>query len=425
MYVDHLRLNSPLSQLVLVGIICCVMIGAYNSSYGIGTLGNLDRRGTTTVNTVFYVTCSLASIISGSLNNMLGPKLIFLIGCGTYIIYFLMIWFSSNAHDTLTIVGATFAGFGCAIIWTAQGVIMMAYPMENQKGRYFGIFWAIFNIGAFVGGLLTLCGVTSNVASVSFAVLTGISSLISLLLVNPATVVRNDGSRVTTKTQFQVHHELRQLPKTFMHKKLLLLCPLFFYSNWFYSYRFGSFNSELFTTRTRAFNSIFYWASQILGSLTFGQFLDNPLFTRPKRAVLGLYFLTFFYAATWLGCIFMERSRNEIKAHQGMDITENHYTGPLVLLLLCGISDSMIQTWCYWMLGAITNNAMILSRFSGFYKCIQAAGTAIAWSIALELQPLDLVLINCAIFFTGVPFAYFAARDITKANHFPVHTDDS
>ncbi|KAK9713047.1 hypothetical protein K7432_006731 [Basidiobolus ranarum] len=357
---------------------------------------------------------------------MLGPKLIILIGCGTYIIYFLMIWFASDTRDSFTIIGAIFAGFGCAIIWAAQGVIMMAYPMENQKGRYFGIFWAIFNLGAFVGGLLTLCGLTYNVVSVSFAILAVISGLISLLLVNPATVVRSDGSRVTTKTKFHLHHELRQLPHTFLHRKLLLLIPLFFYSNWFYSYRFGSFNSELFSPRTRAFNATFYWASQILGCMTFGQFLDNPLFTRPKRAILGLTFLTLFYTATWIGCIFMELSRAEITKNSGIDIVDNQYTGSLVLLLLSGISDSMIQTWCYWLLGSITNNAMILSRCSGFYKCIQSAGTAISWYISLlDVTSLTLVWINCALFLVSVPFAYLAARDVTKANHLPVHTDDS
>ncbi|ORX79801.1 hypothetical protein K493DRAFT_320995 [Basidiobolus meristosporus CBS 931.73] len=301
----------------------------------------------------------------------------------------------------------------------------MAYPMENQKGRYFGIFWIIFNSGAFIGGLLTLCGLNYSTVNVSFVALTILSGILSLLLINPATVVRGDGTRVTTKTKFQLHHEIRQIPHAFLHRKLLLLVPLFFYSNWFYSYRFRNFNNELFSVRTHAFNAMFYWASQMLGSLTFGQFLDNPLFTRPKRALLGLLFLTVFYTTTWAGCIILELSRSSIVAQGGIDIVDNNYIGSLVLLLLCGISDAMIQTWCYWILGAITNNAMILSRFSGFYKCIQSAGTAISWYIPLlHVSPMLLVIINCSLFLGSIPFAYLAAKGISKANHIPVHTDD-
>jgi hypothetical protein len=30
--------------------------------------------------------------------------------------------------------------------------MMMAYATESQKGLFIGIFWAIFNLGAVVGG---------------------------------------------------------------------------------------------------------------------------------------------------------------------------------------------------------------------------------------------------------------------------------
>lgn len=42
-------------------------------------------------------------------------------------------------------------GFCAALLWTAQGSLMMSYPTESQKGMYIGIFWAIFNLGGVVG----------------------------------------------------------------------------------------------------------------------------------------------------------------------------------------------------------------------------------------------------------------------------------
>lgn len=32
-------------------------------------------------------------------------------------------------------------GITAALLWSAQGEIMMSYPLEKDKGRAFGIFW--------------------------------------------------------------------------------------------------------------------------------------------------------------------------------------------------------------------------------------------------------------------------------------------
>lgn len=33
---------------------------------------------------------------------------------------------------------------------------MMSYPLEKDKGKAFGIFWAIFQFGSFIGALIAL-----------------------------------------------------------------------------------------------------------------------------------------------------------------------------------------------------------------------------------------------------------------------------
>lgn len=32
---------------------------------------------------------------------------------------------------------------------------MLAYPTENQKGKFIGIFWSIFNLGGVVGAAVS------------------------------------------------------------------------------------------------------------------------------------------------------------------------------------------------------------------------------------------------------------------------------
>jgi hypothetical protein len=43
-----------------------------------------------------------------------------------------------------------------ALLWSAQGEIMMSYPLEKDKGKAFSIFWAIFQFGTFIGSVIAL-----------------------------------------------------------------------------------------------------------------------------------------------------------------------------------------------------------------------------------------------------------------------------
>jgi hypothetical protein len=40
---------------------------------------------------------------------------------------------------------------------------------------------------------------------------------------------------------------------------IVLLFPLFWASNWFYTYEFNDMNAYYFNIRTRALNNLFYW----------------------------------------------------------------------------------------------------------------------------------------------------------------------
>ncbi len=47
-------------------------------------------------------------------------------------------------------------GITAALLWSAQGSIMMSYPLEKDKGKAFAIFWAIFQFGSFIGSVIAL-----------------------------------------------------------------------------------------------------------------------------------------------------------------------------------------------------------------------------------------------------------------------------
>ena len=70
--------------------------------------------------------------------------------------------FSSSAMNIhpragpFVIAAGAILGICAGLLWTAQGSLMLAYPTEDQKGKFIGIFWGIFNMGAVVGASVSL-----------------------------------------------------------------------------------------------------------------------------------------------------------------------------------------------------------------------------------------------------------------------------
>jgi hypothetical protein len=57
---------------------------------------------------------------------------------------------------TFNIASGAILGIGAGLLWTAQGSLMLAYPTENNKGKFIAIFWTIFNLGGVVGATVSL-----------------------------------------------------------------------------------------------------------------------------------------------------------------------------------------------------------------------------------------------------------------------------
>ncbi|ORY04329.1 hypothetical protein K493DRAFT_404710 [Basidiobolus meristosporus CBS 931.73] len=390
-------LKTSLGQLIVLSLTFCFIQGTYNIYYGSGTLGGINVSTSVGNNVALYSTFSIVSVFAGSAHNGLGPRVCIIIGGITYMIYVASLWYYLYTGNTfLSIIGASMVGFGASLSWGAANTILMAYPMENQKGRFFGIFWILFNLGSLIGGFLPLMQVELNYVTIGFLCLMLVGVSVAWLLVPPALVIRENSTYVSDPCRFNLFDELYQIYNSFRCQYLLLLFPLFFYSNFFYAYRLGHLIHDSFTDRTHMFNTVTYWAAQMLGAFTFGQFLDCSLITRSKRGNLN-------------------RSHGLTAP---TDLVDSNYSSALVLMLLCGFADAIVQSYCCWILGAKTNNASILSRYGGIYKAVQSAGAATAWFISTTSIPSWLVIvINFSLFCIALLLAYFVARGITNTNY--------
>lgn len=234
------RYNSPLVQVILVSFVCFATVGMFSA------VGNLGAGGTQSItlsditSAVLYALFALTGLVAGSFNNIFGPRVTLFCGSLGYALYLAALWvYQEKAQSWFLIFSGAVLGACAALLWTAQGCIMLSYPLEKEKGRSFSIFWAIFNCGSLMGGLIAL-GInikqgglnavkTSTYIAFFAIIMVGVAATWTLL--PPNRVVRTDGTLVKVQKNNTVRQEVSALLSTLKKREILLLLPMFFASN--------------------------------------------------------------------------------------------------------------------------------------------------------------------------------------------------
>jgi hypothetical protein len=56
-----------------------------------------------------------------------------------------LVSFQTQGTQWFVIFAGAIQGITAALLWSAQGEVMMSYPLEKDKGKMFGIFWGAFS----------------------------------------------------------------------------------------------------------------------------------------------------------------------------------------------------------------------------------------------------------------------------------------
>ncbi|XP_044493167.1 UNC93-like protein 1 isoform X2 [Mangifera indica] len=389
---SRFRCNSPITQVCLIGVICFCCPGMYSALSGMGGGGQVNPEAADNANTALYSTFAIFSILGGGIYNLLGPRVTLLFACPTYTLYAgAFLYYNHYQHQLFPIVAGALLGVGAGFLWAAEGAIMTSYPPPNRKGTYISIFWTIFSTGGVVGGLIPFilnynrhddAASLNDTTYIGFMCFMSAGALLSLAILPPRLVVRDDGSRCTNINYSSVTTEATEIAKLFLNWRMLLLVPPSWASNFFYSYQFNNVNAALFNLRTRALTSVFYWAAQMVGSVGIGYVLDFSFESRRKRGLVGIGVVALLGTAIWGGGLANQLTYSHPKTVK-LDFKDSgaDFAGPFVLYFSYGMLDAMFQSMVYWVIGALANDSETLSRYTGFFKGVQSAGAAVAWQI--------------------------------------------
>lgn len=146
---------SPMSQLLIISFVCFLCPGMFNAVQGLGNGGQVDSKDVANANTALYSSFAVIGFLAGSFANTIGLKLTAGFGGFGYFLYVAaLLSYNHNKNDGFLIFTGALLGFCAALLWTAQGTVMMSYPDEKSKGKFISTFWIIFNMGAVIGSLV-------------------------------------------------------------------------------------------------------------------------------------------------------------------------------------------------------------------------------------------------------------------------------
>ncbi|KAI1619995.1 major facilitator superfamily domain-containing protein [Exophiala viscosa] len=375
--------SNPMVQIVVVSIILFLNPGMYNALSGLGGAGQVDATAQNNAGIALHTTFAVIGFVVGIAHNYLGTKWTMAIGGLGYCVYSAaFLCYNHTKNQGFVIFSGALLGFCAAFLWCAQGVVMMSYPVESQRGRAISITWLLFNLGAVIGAAVSLgenwsvkAGHVTDGTYVAFIVLEATGALLCCFLTPSDKIIRKDGTRVQKIVHPGLKSDIVGLYKTLVTDPwIVLLFPMFFASNYFYTYQFNDVNAYYFSTRTRAFNNVFYWIAQIIGAGVFGLFLDWTRFTRRTRTLMAWAILFVLVMAIWGGGYKFLLKTNRHVTGPEMDLFDTDYIWYLILYMCYGLLDSLWQVFCYYTMGAMTNDPFKLAYYVGFYKSIQAVG---------------------------------------------------
>ncbi|ODV76759.1 MFS general substrate transporter [Suhomyces tanzawaensis NRRL Y-17324] len=397
------RFSDSMTQVVMLSFVVFMTPGMYNALSGIGaSIKDVKTSDNSVV--ALYSTFATIGFFGGTICNTIGVRASLIFGGIGYALYSasLLCYYHTENKGFVIFAGA-FLGVCASVLWAAQGSIIMSYPAEGQKGRALMVFWVIFNLGAVIGSIIPLANNLENKNSfvndgtyIAFIILMCLGSVIAFFMLPISKVWKADGTRVMTKAHPNWKKELMDMGRLLIKEpKIYFLFPMFFSSNWFYTYQFNEFNAGRFNLRTRSLNSLLYWFSQMVGAVAIGTVLDMGRYRRSVRAKIGWVIVFLTGMAIWGGGLkfqlgFTREDVTPIKHADGtitparlapIDYKEGKYIGPMFLYMFYGVYDAIFQNFILWTLGAMSNNPKKTALYGGFYKGIQSAAAAIAWRL--------------------------------------------
>ncbi|EXJ79501.1 hypothetical protein A1O1_08765 [Capronia coronata CBS 617.96] len=413
-----------------MGSVVGLTAGLYQSLNLLGAGGGKPNSAQTiqVVNATLCAVYAVSAAFGGSVLNTIGPAITSIFGIIGYALYVAGLWyFDQTAHEWFPIFGGVAIGISAGLIFVTMGSVAMSYSEEEERGSFIATSANLQATGSAIGDFIPLiinrhsteaAGVPVAVYIIIIAMM-GCGCLLALTLRPPSKVFRDDGTQVAVLPARGYVEELKANLEIFKDWKLLLMIPAFLPSECFLVYG-GSVNAYHNDLRTRCLLSFSAVMLQIPAGYGLQKLLDHKIWSRRKRALIGLLTIGIPLMAAWIWEIVRVRNydRSNPPIHP-LDWTEGRFAPTFILFALNWVSSILMQSIILYFLSCMTNSPAKAANYAGVYRGVMASGEAIFFgldSIAIPFVKEAGVLFT---FYTVglMVFIYLGAFHITETQY--------
>ncbi|KAF5947446.1 hypothetical protein HYC85_013403 [Camellia sinensis] len=211
-------------------------------------------------------------------------------------------------------------------------------------------------MGGVIGGLIPFIlnyhrGATTAAASVNeatyigFMIFMSVGTLLSLAILHPSRVIRDDSSLCTNIKYSSISVESTEILKLFLNWRMLLLSPAAWASNFVHCYQFNNVKGVLFDLRTRGLTNMCYWTAQMIGSLVIGYIIDFSFKSRRVRGLVSVGIVGLVGTGIWVGGLVNQLKywRHDLPKRLDFKDSGSEFAGLLVLARFTG-------SWVLWLM---------------------------------------------------------------------------
>lgn len=396
-------IGSPMGQTTVMGLVFLFVFTAYYMVQAFATRLYGQSLGANMELTLYLVFAAFC-FVAPSVTNKVGCRFTMFLGILGYaalvaVSLYVSLHPGDPAFDNVIIcLGGAVCGMGAALLWTAQGRLIMEYSNGTDGGRLFALFWSLFSVSAVIGGLTTAAYFSQTesqgsaglytiflVAIVIGAMLVFLLRPSSEVMTDDATTLRSDVKEELSEVVWYV--ELQETLQLFTSPRMCKMALIFFYTGLNQPYQLDTFGGRFFSETCQGLELAVFYVFEILGAAYAGHKLDSC--ASHSRGEMARKFLLEFACLTIVAdvvALFYELRHH----HTGdellqMEFLDRRAMAATFVYALWGFSDAMIQSYAYWFMTMTFTSGAALARACGFYKLVQSLG----WSIGFALVPVN------------------------------------
>lgn len=232
--------------------------------------------------------------------------------------------------------------------------------------------------------------------------------------------IYNDNSQSDNRNALSwaaIRAELADTLSAFRSRQLLCLSPLFFYTGYKQPYQLVTFGDRFFDDSTLGLEVMSFYFFDMLGGIFTGSLLDGKYTTASNKTCqhrkVAIQCLLILVLLTSVGNYFALLQEMPCIAVDGAECaTSLSYTDVKILMPsisygIWGFTDSVVQTYCYWLMGLYFEDAGEQSRAIGFYTCVQSLGWMLGFLTipASRVAPITQLYLTIASLILGIIFS--------------------